>query len=72
MTVEPLLWLMLGLQWVRDQINLDAADVLIPGDDPGAVVELTKLARSARRIVQVNILLSVLLTILWLYAYCWV
>ena len=47
----------------RDQINLDAADVLIPGDDPRAVVELTKLARSARRIVQGNILLSVLLTI---------
>ena len=46
-----------------DQINLDAADVLIPSDDPRAVVELTKLARSARRIVQLNILLSVLLTI---------
>ena len=46
-----------------DQVNLDAADVLIPGEDPRAVIELTKLARSARRIVQVNIVLSVLLTI---------
>ena len=47
-----------------DQVNLDAADVLIPGEDPRAVIELTKLARSARRIVQVNITLSVLLTMI--------
>ena len=45
-----------------DQVNLEAADVLIPGEDPRAVVALTKLAKSARRIVQVNIVLSVLLT----------
>ena len=45
-----------------DQVNLEAADVLITGEDPRAVVTLTKLAKSARRIVQVNIVLSVLLT----------
>ena len=46
-----------------DQVNLEAADVLIPGEDPRAVIALTTLARSTRRIVQVNIALSLFLTL---------
>ena len=45
-----------------DQVNLEAADVLIPGEDPRAVLVLTQLARSARRIVRLNIGLSLVLT----------
>ena len=46
-----------------DQVNLEAADVLIPGEDPRAILHLTKLARSARRIVRLNIGISLALTI---------
>ena len=46
-----------------DQVNLEAADVLIPGEDPRAVFVLTQLARSARRIVQFNIGISLALTV---------
>ncbi len=46
-----------------EQVNLEAADVLIPGEDPRAVLLLTKLARSARRIVRLNIGISLALTI---------
>ena len=46
-----------------DQVNLEAADVLIPGEDPRAVLVLTQLARSARRIVHLNIGISLALTI---------
>ncbi len=45
-----------------DQVNLEAADVLIPGEDPRAVLSLTRLARSARRIVRLNIGISLALT----------
>ncbi len=46
-----------------DQVNLEAADVLIPGEDPRAVLVLTQLARSARRIVHLNIGISLALTV---------
>ncbi len=46
-----------------DQVNIEAADVLIPGEDPRAVIVLTQLARSARRIVRLNIGISLALTI---------
>ena len=45
-----------------DQVNLEAADVLIPGEDPCAILTLTRLARSARRIVRLNIGISLALT----------
>ncbi len=47
-----------------DQVNLEAADVLIPGEDPRAVLLLTTLARSSRRIVRLNIGISLALTII--------
>ncbi|MFL2977539.1 MAG: heavy metal translocating P-type ATPase [Candidatus Thalassarchaeaceae archaeon] len=45
-----------------DQVNLEAADVLIPGENPCAILTLTRLARSARRIVRLNIGISLALT----------
>ena len=46
-----------------DQINLDAADVLIPGDDPRAIDALLDIARRARWLVIANIALSMVLTL---------
>ena len=34
-----------------EQVNLDAADVLIPGDDPRVLAELITLAKTTRSIV---------------------
>jgi Cd2+/Zn2+-exporting ATPase len=45
-----------------DQVNLEAADVLIPGDDPRAIVRLIQLAKRTKMIVNVNIAISVLVT----------
>jgi len=45
-----------------DQVNLDAADVLVPGDDPRAIDSLIDIARRARWLVIANLALSVLLT----------
>ncbi len=47
-----------------DQVNLEAADVLIPGDDPRAIVRLLQLAKRTRMIVNVNIIISVIITLL--------
>ena len=47
-----------------DQVNLDAADVLIPGHDPRALSRMVSLAKRTRRIVYVNIAISVLVTML--------
>ena len=46
-----------------EQVNLDAADVLIPGEDPRAITSLIQIAKRTRTIVQFNILISILVTI---------
>ena len=47
-----------------DQVNLDAADVLIPGRDPRVLSKMVSLAKRTRRIVYVNIAISVLVTMI--------
>ena len=51
-----------------DQVNLEAADVLIPGDDPRAIVRLLELAKRTRMIVNINIAISVTVTLLLVLA----
>ena len=46
-----------------DQVNLDAADILIPGEDPRALSKMIDLAKRTRRIVFANIAISVMVTI---------
>ncbi len=45
-----------------DQVNLDAADVLMPGEDPRALSRMIVLAKRTRRVVYANIAISVLVT----------
>nr|MCS5536349.1 cation-translocating P-type ATPase [Candidatus Poseidoniales archaeon] len=45
-----------------EQVNLDAADVLVPGEDPRAITTLIRIAKRTRAIVQFNIAISVLVT----------
>ncbi len=45
-----------------DQVNLDAADILIPGEDPRALSRMIVLAKRTRRVVYANITISVLVT----------
>ena len=47
-----------------DQVNLEAADVLIPGDDPRAIVRLLQLAKKTKMIVNINIAISVVVTLI--------
>ena len=47
-----------------DQVNLEAADVLIPGDDPRAIVRLLELAKRTKMIVNVNIAISIMVTLI--------
>ena len=47
-----------------DQVNLEAADVLIPGDDPRAIVRLLELAKRTKMIVNINIAISVAVTLI--------
>ena len=47
-----------------DQVNLDAADVLIPGQDPRLLSRMVGLAKRTRRIVYVNIAISVMVTMI--------
>lgn len=46
-----------------EQVNLDAADVLIPSEDPRQLSSLIRLSRRTRIIVLANILLSFLVTV---------
>ena len=39
-----------------EQVNLDAADVLIPGEDPRAITSLIRIAKRTRAVVQFNII----------------
>ena len=45
-----------------EQVNLDAADVLVPGEDPRAITSLIRIARRTRAIVKFNIAISILVT----------
>ncbi|MFL2974948.1 MAG: heavy metal translocating P-type ATPase [Candidatus Thalassarchaeaceae archaeon] len=47
-----------------DQVNLDAADVLIPGQDPRVLSRMVGLAKRTRRIVYANIAISVIVTMI--------
>ena len=47
-----------------EQVNLDAADVLIPGEDPRALSNLLSLSKRTRKVVNANIAISVGVTIL--------
>jgi len=47
-----------------DQVNLDAADVLIPGQDPRVLSRMVSLAKRTRRIVYANIAISVMVTMI--------
>lgn len=47
-----------------DQVNLDAADVLIPGQDPRILARMIVLAKRTRRIVYANIAISVIVTMI--------
>jgi Cd2+/Zn2+-exporting ATPase len=46
-----------------EQVNLDAADVLIPGEDPRAITSLIRIAKRTHAVVQFNILISILVTV---------
>ena len=45
-----------------EQVNLDAADVLIPGKNPYSIIKLIDLAKITKKIVLLNITISVLIT----------
>ena len=47
-----------------EQVNLDAADVLIPGEDPRALARFIELSKRTRRAVSTNIAISVGITFL--------
>ena len=47
-----------------EQVNLDAADVLIPGEDPRALANLIQLSKRTRRVVNANIAISVMVTLM--------
>jgi len=47
-----------------EQVNLDAADVLIPGEDPRALAKFIDLSKRTRRAVSMNIAISVGITML--------
>jgi len=47
-----------------DQVNLDAADVLIPGQNPITLASLIILAKQTKKVVYVNIAISVIVTMI--------
>ena len=47
-----------------EQVNLDAADVLIPGEDPRALSRLISLSKRTRSVVLANIVLSLGVTVI--------
>lgn len=51
-----------------DQVNLEAADVLIPGQDPRALSRMVVLAKRTRRVVWANIAISVIVTLTLVFA----
>ena len=51
-----------------ESVNVEAADVMIPGDDPRMLADLLKLARRTERNFRQNISFSVLVTVTLVYA----
>ena len=51
-----------------ESTNLDAADLLIPGDDPRLLSEMIELSRKTRRILLQNLLLSVSITLILVWS----
>ncbi len=47
-----------------ESVNLEAADVLIPSQDPRIITRLVRLSRKTRRIVNLNLSISLLVTVL--------
>ena len=45
-----------------EQVNMDAADILIPGQDPRILSKLIELSKRTKKVVYVNIMISVLVT----------
>jgi len=46
-----------------ETVNLEAADILIPGDDPRMLTEMIDLARQAQRTLMQNLFFSVAITV---------
>jgi Cd2+/Zn2+-exporting ATPase len=51
-----------------ESVNLEAADILIPGDDPRMLTEMIDLARQAQRTLMQNLFLSVAITVTLVFA----
>ena len=51
-----------------EAVNLEAADVLVPGDDPKLLTEMIDLSRQAQRTLMQNLFFSVFITITLLFA----
>ena len=51
-----------------ESVNVEAADVMIPGDDPRMLGDLLKLARKTERNFRQNLTFSVLVTVTLVYA----
>ena len=51
-----------------ESVNLEAADILIPGDDPRVLIEMVDLARSSQRTLTQNLVFSVFITVTLVFA----
>ena len=51
-----------------ESVNLEAADVLIPGDDPSMLTDMIDLARKAQRTLIQNLFFSVAITLILVFA----
>ncbi len=51
-----------------ESVNVEAADVMIPGDDPRMLADLLKLARRTERNFKQNLYFSILVTVTLVYA----
>tara|TARA_Y100000994_G_scaffold244958_1_gene245743 strand:- start:1660 stop:4311 length:2652 start_codon:yes stop_codon:yes gene_type:complete len=51
-----------------ESVNIEAADVMVPGDDPRMLADLLKLARRTERNFRQNLSFSILVTVTLVYA----
>jgi Cd2+/Zn2+-exporting ATPase len=51
-----------------ESVNLEAADILIPGDDPSMLTDMIDLARRAQRTLMQNLFFSVAITLTLVFA----
>jgi Cd2+/Zn2+-exporting ATPase len=51
-----------------ETVNLEAADILVPGDDPRMLTEMIDLARQAQRTLMQNLFFSVAITVTLVFA----